>query len=564
MATIRDTLISRIPNYILEDYPRFFDFLAAYYEWLEQEGNSYNAIKKHMDYMNFVETLDDYVDYMKQEYLNDIPESVLTDKEQFIKWSKKFNLTRGSHASYKFLFRLLFNDQNMEIYVPKENIFRLSDGNWISGESLMLVTHSNNNLQQFQYQTIFQERPIYNDIVERATAVVQRVRTKYSGRYILTELAISDIEGEFKQGFPIQTQNGATEWMVPTVNNIDVTTPGSGFQVGQRVYIDGFDTNVVTGTADAAGSFDTKVTSFFKPSDLSVKVNDVTITGFGFDGRYVTDGSINEGDSIEVTMPGHQGYAVVDALDENQGVDAVEILDLPIGNPVNPSLSYDNGSGFTGSIELGYIKPVKGYYEGTKGQLSSNMYLQDSFFYQDYSYAIRTSQDFTAYSDIVKQVLHPGGFLMFGQLSVIEMLEILISYAGDEITAYDNSLGEATVPKYGLGTNFTFIDRFKDGVSNRLYSLYHFNTRNMEYVVGEEGYNLESEFLGRFSSYQYYRDYYEGDYYEEGYLNMTEVPKGWMNKDSLADYYLYIPQDYTEENDSGDLYFETGYTSPRT
>jgi len=40
--------------------------------------------------------------------------------------------------------------------------------------------------------------------------------------------------------------------------------------------------------------------------------------------------------------------------------------------------------------------------------------------------------------------------------------------------------------------------------------------------------------------------------------------KGWMSKFNWADNHLFIPQEYSEENESGDSYFETGYTSTRS
>lgn len=549
MAQLSDTLISKIPGHIIEEYPRFYEFLRAYYEWLSQEGNPYERIKHHMDYLSFEKSLDEYVDQMKQEYLVDTPDRILLDKELFIKWSKDFNLARGSHESYKFLFRLLFNEQSTEIYVPKENILRTSDGNWISGESLMLITHSASNLNDFQYQIITQTRPIYEDIVETATAVVQRVRTKYSGRYIVTELSVSNIEGEFKEGFPIVSSSGAEEWPIKTVESFDITDPGTGYQTGQRLELNGGNTDFYVERLvlpdDESGVFDTRVTTYFTDIDIQVEVDGNPIVSFNFDGRYVEAPEIVSGVTVKVIMPPYEGYIIVDSVDSDQGVSNIEILDPPIVSPESLSVETDGlGSGLVASSQSGFTKPVQGRYEDTRGHLSSNMYLQDSYFYQNYSYAIRTGQDITAYSDIVKQVLHPAGFAMFGQLSIIEILELILMYQELEIEYLPYEVD--SLPKYGLGPNYSFIDKFKGGVSHRLYRLYHFDTRDMELVAGEDGYDLESMFLAQHPEYEY------------------EAKKGWMTRDNLSDYYLYVPQEYSEENDSGDTYFETGYVSPRT
>jgi len=542
-ATI-DTILSQIPSHIIEDYPRFYDFLAAYYEWMTSEGSPQERLTNHMDYLNFEKTLDQYVEVMKKEYLSDIPDDVLIDKELFIKWSKKFNLSRGSHASYKFLFRILFGEQTTSIYLPKENILKTSDGVWISGESIIYVTHNQNNLEQFQFQTITQTRPVYGDIVETATALVQRVRTRYVGRYVVTELSVSNINGEFKEDYPIETEAGVEEWLIKTGSSISINDSGDGHFNGERLFIDNLSNYRVERASEQDGLFDTRVTSFFDKNDVDVYINSVLITNFEFNGRFVLSALINQNDSVEVVMPAYQGYIVVDEINDEQQIVSANVLDLPIGTGTTYSVISDNDPLFDGKLSIGYIKPVKGYYQGTKGQLSSNMYLQDSYFYQNYSYAIRTQQDFTAYADIVKRVLHPGGFVLFGQLSVINIIELILTY--QDIIEPPEALINV-LHKYGLGGNYNFVNRFKDGASIRLYNQSDFDSLDQDYLNGETGYNLESKYLAdRIDAYEY--------------SNL----KGYMSKFNWSDYYLYVPQDYSDEDESGDLYFETGYVSTRT
>lgn len=60
-----------------------------------------------------------------------------------------------------------------------------------------------------------------------------------------------------------------------------------------------------------------------------------------------------------------------------------------------------------------------GRYEGTYGFLSSDKYLQDNFYYQEYSYVIRSNQSIAFYRDIVKSLNHPAGTLMFGSIQIV-------------------------------------------------------------------------------------------------------------------------------------------------
>jgi hypothetical protein len=542
--TTYDTILSQIPSHIIENYPRFYEFLAAYYEWMMQDGNPQERITNHMDYLNFEKSLDQYVNMMKKEYLSDVPEEVLVDKEMFIKWSKKFNLSRGSHASFKFLFKILFGEQTTSIYLPKENILKTSDGVWVSGESLIYVTHSSDNLEQFQFQTIEQERPIYGDITEKSTALVQRVRTRYVGRYVVTELSVANINGEFKQDYPIKTVAGAEEWLINVGNSVSVNQRGSGHFNGERLFIDNFTDYAVNRNSEQDFLFDTRVTSFFNSTDLQLFVNSSQVTDFEFDGRFISSSAISKNDDVEVILPSYQGYIVVDEINQSQEITSVDLLDLPIGTGSSFSVISESDPTLEADMHIGYTKTVKGYYQGTKGQLSSNMYLQDSYFYQNYSYAIRTQQDFTAYADIVKRVLHPAGFVLFGQLSFINIIELILTYQ-DQIDIPPTVI--TNLHKYGLGGNYNFVNRFKDGASIRLYKQSDFDSLDQDYLNGEAGYDLESKYLADLiSSY-----------------DLAPI-KGWMSKFNWADYYLYVPQDYSDEDESGDLYFETGYVSTRT
>lgn len=620
MANTKDTIISQVPGYILESYPRFFDFLEAYYDWLHQDGNPYERIKYHMDYLDFQKSLDAYVEQMKNEYLNDVPDSILLDKELFIKWSKKFNLTRGSHASYKFMFKLLFDEQTTEIYLPKENILKTSDGTWVSGESKIILT-ATGNIDDFKFQIVEQEREVTPGNFEYAYATVQSSRFRYSGKYRVIELSVTDIDGEFKRDYPVTSEAGASEYVIDTVKNLVIDTPGTNNQVGDRVVIQSIEDYYIQRTADTTGSFDCRVTTFFKKDELTLNVNSSPVTDFTFDGRTITSSSINSGDNVEVTMPASEGYFAISEVDPDGAILDLEITEAPIGIHKDYSVvTVGYGTGFTGTAVSGLSSKVNGYYKTNKGQLSSNMYLQDSFYYQEYSYAIKTSQDISTYSEIVKELLHPGGFKFFGNLNIIQVLELIIGLAEDSLNSIPSEMESRA--KYTLGPNYSFFDRFKAGLSHRLYSLYHFidkddeynesvnNERYMDggiiddtyayiqqssfaykylrydmemavseekdyviddYVIDEETYveeikyNLEDSSLERtYAS----GGYYEPDVYEEGYFDtkgIYGVPvKGWMTKHYFSDYHLYIPQDYSAETESANNYFETGYVSERT
>ena len=60
-----------------------------------------------------------------------------------------------------------------------------------------------------------------------------------------------------------------------------------------------------------------------------------------------------------------------------------------------------------------------GYYKSDKGKLGvSNQKITDSFFYQDYSYVIKSKTPIEQWRDLIKSTTHPAGFRLFGQVDI--------------------------------------------------------------------------------------------------------------------------------------------------
>ena len=71
----------------------------------------------------------------------------------------------------------------------------------------------------------------------------------------------------------------------------------------------------------------------------------------------------------------------------------------------------------TGDAELGIFYTTPGNFINSDGKISdSSKRIQDSKFYQDYSYQIRTIESINQYRDIVRKLLHPLGLALFGSL----------------------------------------------------------------------------------------------------------------------------------------------------
>ena len=64
-----------------------------------------------------------------------------------------------------------------------------------------------------------------------------------------------------------------------------------------------------------------------------------------------------------------------------------------------------------------------GRYTDTKGWLSWDKYLQDNFYYQEFSYELRSEQNFRSYKDTALNTMHPAGMKLFGGVYLSDTLD---------------------------------------------------------------------------------------------------------------------------------------------
>lgn len=122
----------------------------------------------------------------------------------------------------------------------------------------------------------------------------------------------------------------------------------------------------------------------------------------------------------------------------------------------------------------GAVTVHPGRYVGTDGFLSSDKYLQDNFYYQEFSYQVNSGRSLSDYADTAKLYTHPAGTKLFGGVSISTSIDVS-AFLGlslldssksvfDDVTisiTYEISvIGEAE----NYGTSLTvYIDREKTG-----------------------------------------------------------------------------------------------------
>jgi hypothetical protein len=112
------------------------------------------------------------------------------------------------------------------------------------------------------------------------------------------------------------------------------------------------------------------------------------------------------------------------------GIKSVAIIDFGLGFVSTPTVTINtvDGSGAVLPPNLGIVaqtagqwlpgRPggVGGFPTTTDSLLDSNKVIQDSYYWQDFSYDLQVGQTIDKYRDAVKALLHPAGLKMFGSV----------------------------------------------------------------------------------------------------------------------------------------------------
>ena len=129
---------NQLPDFIRADHPAFVSLIKKYYEYLEQEDKTLDVGKKLYDYMDVDSTRADLVKYFKSQIIPNFPDETELSQEKIIKAARDFYSKKGTPESFKFLFRVLYN-QEIDVFFPKQDILKASDGKWKLPQALRLA-----------------------------------------------------------------------------------------------------------------------------------------------------------------------------------------------------------------------------------------------------------------------------------------------------------------------------------------------------------------------------------------------------------------------------------------
>lgn len=226
--TISNLISSQFPEFYQEEGPIFILFVQKYYEWLEQPGNVLYQTRRIFENRDIDECTDKFLVFFKETYLKNIQLDTTQNIRQLIKHSLDLYRSKGSERALRLLFQAAFG-VTPSVYYPGDDIFKLSDGEWVIPTYL--------EISPSQYNVDLVNKQVEGTI-SGATAFVDAV-VRQSGKTISDILYISDLNSNFKTGEQlILSYNHLSARRRPTVigslNDVSISTEGigSGFAVG--------------------------------------------------------------------------------------------------------------------------------------------------------------------------------------------------------------------------------------------------------------------------------------------------------------------------------------------
>lgn len=125
---------------------------------------------------------------------------------------------------------------------------------------------------------------------------------------------------------------------------------------------------------------------------------------------------------------------------------------------------YNTNREISGRVVKRGIGYGRGYWSTTRGFLDADKYIQDSYYYQDYSYEIGVARTLDKYREILYNTFHPAGSEMFGKFLLINReaanVQILSESESADTTLFANTYMLASITSLRADSNTVTIDKY--------------------------------------------------------------------------------------------------------
>ena len=161
----------------------------------EYRANPIQTIQQLLEYSDVDNTLFDFLNQMRDQFLASIPENLASglDKRKLIKNIKDLYSAKGTSEGHKLFMRMLL-DENSEIFYPNQYMMRISNAEWTKETLLRVIPIGGSNGDEIVNQLITGGTSGATAIVESAVTTQQQNETFNDS---VTSLQVANVTGTF-------------------------------------------------------------------------------------------------------------------------------------------------------------------------------------------------------------------------------------------------------------------------------------------------------------------------------------------------------------------------------
>jgi hypothetical protein len=196
-----------------------------------------------LNYKTLETSVDKYVDYLREELYPSIPATYYGDKRLVAQYFKDFYESKSNEQSYRFLFKLLYNE-DIEFYYPGTDVLRVSDGNFEKTQIIRTVavaTGTDSLGAPFDRDIfLFLNKTIRGQSSGFLANVVD-IKKFFIGSREVAEMTLKLVSGTFIGGediVDIDDDNLVTT-IYGIISGVTIVDGGSGYEDGDIVTISG-------------------------------------------------------------------------------------------------------------------------------------------------------------------------------------------------------------------------------------------------------------------------------------------------------------------------------------
>ena len=376
-----------LPEFLKSSAVTLVSFLKEYYE-NEYDSEAFKAIEGNSEYVDVASSLIDsitenrnldkvsqtqFIEELAATVTKNVPASNVVTRKFLIKRLVDYYDARGNTVMVDAFFRLFFNKE-VTVFEPFTRVLLPSSGDYIENLFIRIFNDTENDPTTIPSGTRLLQKTSGGRII--AEGLLSFVKTEQFDETIFSlNFQKNSIVNRFLDDVVIEDTNGI-QYGKPyrTLKSINIVNGGINYAIGDKIFL-----------ADQTASTYIAIVNSIDTSNG--KVTRLKIEEYG---------------------SGNTRNPII----ANKAIDFVFQLNSPENITNVPSTNGD-GTGLTVSYNFGTLINVDGEYADTKGRLSDDVVVQDSDFFQKFSYELSTDTEFSSYKNFYIELLHPAGEKIF-------------------------------------------------------------------------------------------------------------------------------------------------------